>query len=112
MNSVLSKLGISEFNFGACSGKDQWSKTKDDGLIESINPSNNELIASVYQSTENDYNNVRFFADNAWVFELHPVISLHVTDATVSRLHRSDEFASLLVSSSASLLVGYTDPIW
>ena len=58
MNSVLSKLGISEFNFGACSGKDQWSKTKDDGLIESINPSNNELIASVYQSTENDYNNV------------------------------------------------------
>ena len=58
MNSVLSKLGISEFNFGACSGKDQWSKTKDDGLIESINPSNNDLIASVYQSTENDYNNV------------------------------------------------------
>ena len=58
MNSVLSKLGISEFNFGACSGKDQWSKTKDDGLIESINPSNNELIASVYQSTENDYDNV------------------------------------------------------
>ena len=58
MNSVLSKLGISEFNFGACSGKDQWSKTKDDGLIESINPSNNKLIASVYQSTENDYNNV------------------------------------------------------
>ena len=54
MNSVLSKLGISEFNFGACSGKDQWSKTKDDGLIESINPSNNDLIASVYQSTEND----------------------------------------------------------
>ena len=58
MNSVLSKLGISEFNFGACSGKDQWSKTKDDGLIESINPSNNDLIASVYQSTENDYDNV------------------------------------------------------
>ena len=58
MNSVLSKLGISEFNFGACSGEDQWSKSKDGGLIESINPSNNELIASVYQSTENDYNNV------------------------------------------------------
>ena len=58
MNSVLSKLGISEFNFGACSGEDQWSKSKDGGLIESINPSNNELIASVYQSTENDYDNV------------------------------------------------------
>ena len=58
MNSVLSKLGISEFNFGACSGEDQWSKSKDGGLIESVNPSNNELIASVYQSTENDYDNV------------------------------------------------------
>ena len=29
MNSVLSKLGISEFNFGACSGKEQWAKSKD-----------------------------------------------------------------------------------
>ena len=55
MNSVLSKLGISEFNFGACSGKEQWSKSKDGGLIESINPSNGELIASVYQSTESEY---------------------------------------------------------
>ena len=44
MNSVLSKLGISEFNFGACSGEAQWSKSKDGGLIESVNPSNNELI--------------------------------------------------------------------
>ena len=58
MNSVLSKLGISEFNFGACSGKEQWSKSKDGGLIESINPSNGELIASVYQSTESDYDKV------------------------------------------------------
>ncbi len=58
MNSVLSKLGISEFNFGACSGKEQWSKSKDGGVIESVNPSNNKLIASVYQSTENDYDKV------------------------------------------------------
>ena len=58
MNSVLSKLGISEFNFGACSGKEQWSKSKDGGLIESINPSNGELIASVYQSTGSDYDKV------------------------------------------------------
>ena len=58
MNPILSELGIDEFNFGACSGSGQWSKSKDGGLIESINPSNGELIASVHQSTKEDYNNI------------------------------------------------------
>jgi len=58
MNPILSELGIDEFNFGACSGSGQWSKSKEGGVIESINPSNGELIASVHQSTEEDYNNI------------------------------------------------------
>ncbi|SVC12009.1 uncharacterized protein METZ01_LOCUS264863, partial [marine metagenome] len=58
MNPILSELGINEFNFGACSGNGQWSKSKDGGVIESINPSNGELIASVHQSTEDDYNKI------------------------------------------------------
>jgi len=58
MKPILSELGIDEFNFGACSGSGQWSKSKEGGVIESINPSNGELIASVHQSTEEDYNNI------------------------------------------------------
>jgi len=58
MKEILNNLSILEENFGACVGADSWMETKDQGIIESINPSNGELIAKVYKCSENDYQKV------------------------------------------------------
>ncbi len=54
----LKTLRINEENYGACSGPGDWNKTKDNGLIHSINPSNKEIISTVFQSSISDYNHV------------------------------------------------------
>ncbi|MFL3008863.1 MAG: aldehyde dehydrogenase family protein [Candidatus Neomarinimicrobiota bacterium] len=54
----LKTLGINEENFGACSGPDEWSKTKDQGKISSFNPTNKKLISTVFQSSISDYNQI------------------------------------------------------
>ena len=54
----LKTLGINEENFGACSGPDEWSKTKDQGKISSFNPANKKLISTVFQSSISDYNQI------------------------------------------------------
>ncbi len=51
----LKILGIDNENFGANSGPGQWSKTKNAGKIDSFNPSNGELIGTVYQCNKDDY---------------------------------------------------------
>ena len=58
MNSILSDLGIKDFNHGACSGTNKWSTTSKNDIIESINPSTGEVIASVYQASEADYERI------------------------------------------------------
>ncbi len=54
----LKTLGIEEFNPGAYFGNNEWSSTQDDGIIESFNPANGELIARVYGASEADYERV------------------------------------------------------
>ena len=49
MNSILEKLGIDKNNYGSCFGGENWNKTEDSGIIESINPTTGELIANVYK---------------------------------------------------------------
>ena len=58
MKEILDKLSILEENFGACIGAESWMETKDQGIIESINPSNGQLIAKVYKCSERDYEEV------------------------------------------------------
>ena len=67
MNNILSELGIDNINYGACSGKENWSNSDSGELLESINPSDKKEIASVYQSNEDDYNNV--VSDSIKAFE-------------------------------------------
>ena len=55
MKSILKELGIDQVNYGACSGIGKWSNSRKGGLIKSVNPATGELIASVYQATELDY---------------------------------------------------------
>ena len=52
---ILNKLGIKDINFGGCSGPGNWTKGKNDGLTESFNPSNGQLISSVYNCSEKEY---------------------------------------------------------
>ncbi len=48
----LKELGIESINAGACWGNNEWSTTQDQGIIESTNPANGELIAKVYAASE------------------------------------------------------------
>lgn len=54
----LEKLGIADTNYGACSGPGEWSTTTSAGRNDSINPATGDLIASVHQCSEEDYENV------------------------------------------------------
>ena len=55
---ILKNLGIKENNMGACAGPNDWNNTTSEGKIDSINPSTGKLIASVYQCSTDDYNNI------------------------------------------------------
>jgi len=62
----LKTLGIDAFNAGAYFGNNEWSSTIDAGLIESFNPANGELIASIYGASEADYERVMDTAQSAF----------------------------------------------
>jgi len=66
MKSILKELGINQVNYGACSGAEKWSTSRKGGLIESVNPATGELIASVYQATESDYDIIVQDAETAF----------------------------------------------
>jgi len=53
----LKTLGIEEKNFGSCSGI-EWNKTTDSGELKIYSPATGEFIASVYQASEEDYQNI------------------------------------------------------
>jgi aldehyde dehydrogenase (NAD+) len=63
----LKLLGVNETNPGACFGLNEWSVTTDQGVIESFNPSNGELIGSIYGASADDYE--RVMANATEVFE-------------------------------------------
>ena len=58
LKEILKSLGINENNYGACFGAGKWCKTSDKGILNSINPADGKVIASVYQCSENDYENI------------------------------------------------------
>ena len=55
---ILNELGIEKTNFGACAGPNDWYKTTDAGIIDSINPANGEVVASVYQCNVDDFKSI------------------------------------------------------
>ncbi len=54
----LKELGVEQVNYGACAGPGQWMTARDGGKLDSINPTNKAVIASVYQCTEEEYEKV------------------------------------------------------
>ena len=55
---ILNELGIENINYGACAGPNDWYKTTDAGKLDSINPANGEIIASVHQCSVDDFKSI------------------------------------------------------
>lgn len=62
----LKELGIEQENYGACIGGEDWNKSMDRKKIDSINPATGEVIASVIQATEADYEKVMIASERAF----------------------------------------------
>ena len=58
IHSVLTALGLNATESGTYLGSGEWSKTGDAGVLESINPSNGELLARVQASSQADYDTI------------------------------------------------------
>ncbi len=52
---ILKALGLEKTNSGTYLGQGEWSKTTDAGVIQSINPATNEVIAEVHSANKADY---------------------------------------------------------
>jgi aldehyde dehydrogenase (NAD+) len=63
----LQKLGIKEKNFGSSSGN-KWNETTDQGELKIYSPTDGKFIASVYQASEKDYDNIIKTANEAFKF--------------------------------------------
>jgi aldehyde dehydrogenase (NAD+) len=63
---LLEKLGIKEKNYGSCSGL-EWYETTIEGELNIFSPVDGELIASVYQASEEDYEKIISKAQKAFL---------------------------------------------
>jgi aldehyde dehydrogenase (NAD+) len=63
----LTPLHLAEHNSGASTGFDWWSSEKNAGHIASINPTNGETIAHVYNASLQDYEHVMQSAEHAFL---------------------------------------------
>jgi aldehyde dehydrogenase (NAD+) len=52
---VLAALGLSSENAGTYLGNGEWSATRDDGVLESVNPATGETIGRVFAASTADY---------------------------------------------------------
>ncbi|WP_376689944.1 L-piperidine-6-carboxylate dehydrogenase [Wenzhouxiangella sp. EGI_FJ10409] len=55
---LLERLGLQAINPGACFGPGQYAPVREDGLVESINPTDGSVIARVSGASEADYEKV------------------------------------------------------
>ncbi len=63
----LKTLGIEEINYGSCTGR-EWKKTENAGKLEIYSPGSGEKIASVYQASESDYEEIIQKASEAFIY--------------------------------------------
>ena len=61
---LLKSLGLADTLYGASTGANWWSDTRDHGEIVSVNPANGEPIARVYNCSAKDYEQVLQTAKN------------------------------------------------
>src|SRR5690606_21159675 len=61
----LKTLGIKEKNYGSSSGT-KWNETTTEGELKIYSPADGKFIASVYQASEKDYENIMNTASEAF----------------------------------------------
>jgi len=95
----LKELGIDKKNYGACIGGEDWIISKDAKKNDSINPATGEVIASVYQSTEDDYEKVMAAAEETfkeWKKVPAPVRGQLVRELADALREKKDALGSLV----------------
>ena len=55
---VLTALGLKAEESGTYLGNGEWSKTRDAGVLEPVNPGNGEVLGKVFASSEADYETI------------------------------------------------------
>jgi aldehyde dehydrogenase (NAD+) len=55
---VLTALGLADTESGTFLGNGEWSTSRDAGVLESINPTNGEVLAKVHASSQADYDTI------------------------------------------------------
>lgn len=65
IKKILEELNIRDESMGASSGNGNWYGNRERTRLDSFNPATGELIASVYQASEEDYEKVVLDARNA-----------------------------------------------
>ena len=77
MKDLLKKLNIEQKNFGACIGPGRWIENSNTKEIHSVNPTDGETIASVYESSIKDYETVVQKSKDAYGYipNLHGVLA-------------------------------------
>ena len=58
MNDLLKQCGLNKNNFGSCVGGMDWITTDSAGKNISYNPTNESIIANVFEASEADYENI------------------------------------------------------
>ena len=65
ISSILKELGIEEKNYGSSTGK-TWSRTTTEGELKIVSPTDGKTIASVYQASAKDFENIISVAGEAF----------------------------------------------
>ena len=99
MQDILQSLGINKNNYGACMGAGEWSRTRDSGILHSVNPADGQHIASVYQCSENDYDKIMIesmAAFNTWRMVPAPIRGQLVREMAEELRKKKDSLGSLV----------------
>lgn len=65
ISKILKELGIKEKNYGSSTGQ-TWGSTTSEGELKIVSPTDGKLIASVYQASSKDFDNIIQIADDAF----------------------------------------------
>lgn len=98
--NLLKSLGINKVNSGASTGSKWWSIHKKLGQIDSYNPSNGKLIASIYRASRNDFDRVLKASQQAFMIwrKLPAPKRGEIIRAIGDELRRQKDYLGSLVS--------------
>ena len=98
--NLLNSLSLNEKNAGASTGQHWWSRTKTEGEIISINPTDGKPIAAIYRSSMKDYEHIIKEAQQAFLYwrEVPAPKRGEIVRQIANELRDSKDFLGSLVS--------------